>query len=118
MKNSLTIGKQAESMALQYLKSKRLQLIERNYSMPYGEIDLIMQDGNTVVFIEVRKRNSSAHGSALETIDVHKQRRLTMTAHSWLQKNTYQGDCRFDVVALGHDNYLKWIKNAFEAVEL
>jgi putative endonuclease len=112
--NLKKIGNQAENHACEYLQKKGLRLIERNYFCALGEIDLIMQDNDEIVFVEVRSRNQ--YGDALESIDEYKQAKLIKTAMYYLQK-TKQYDkvnCRFDVIGI-NNNQLEWIKNAFSA---
>lgn len=113
----LAAGAQAEAAALEYLESQGLRLVERNFRCRLGELDLIMRDGNGLVFVEVRFRASSRYGSPLESIDARKRGRLVAAAHQYLASRG--GDCpaRFDVVALapGPRRYeLQWIKNAFQ----
>ena len=79
-------GQQAEESAYHYLKTQGLVLVERNYNSPRGEIDLIMQDNNTTVFIEVRYRSNNWFGSGAESVDQHKQQKLLATAVHYLQK--------------------------------
>lgn len=107
-------GRKAETSALHHLQREGLRLIERNYTTRYGEIDLIMRDGGAAVFVEVRMRSSGAYGSAVETIDRNKCRRLMMAASTWLQENKHCGDCRFDVVAMDRGRPPHWVRNAFE----
>lgn len=117
MKNILS-GRKAEDDALRYLEQQQLKLIERNYATPYGEIDLIMQDQDSTVFVEVRKRSNSNYASAVESVDYRKQKRLTRTAYNWIQQKHYEGDCRFDIVAINGSGELDWIRNAFEASDI
>jgi putative endonuclease len=117
---SIKTGQQAEDSACHYLKTKGLSLIERNYSSPRGEIDLIMKDDSTTVFIEVRYRRNSRFGSGAESVDQRKQKKLLATAAHYLQKNpkAARGACRFDVVSLTANNdeqQLDWIPDAFQA---
>ena len=111
-------GKAAEDFALAELSKKGFRLIERNFSCKQGELDLVMMDGNELVFIEVRYRKSKDFGDGLESIDYHKQRKLRLAAETWLGKNqstTFKG-CRFDVMSIsGEINHLAadWIDDAF-----
>jgi putative endonuclease len=106
-------GQNAERQAEAFLRKKGLKLVDRNFKKPFGEIDLIMQDGNTLVFIEVRSRSTGNLASPEETIDRNKQRRIIKVAKSYLQ-NYPLTPCRFDVVGIvGQDIY--WIPNAFFA---
>ncbi|KAF0191584.1 MAG: hypothetical protein FD165_1653 [Gammaproteobacteria bacterium] len=118
--DAATRGRQAEELACRYLVEQGLQIKLRNYRCARGEIDLIMHDGDTVVFIEVRFRRSNRFGSGAETVDRHKQSRLIATASHYLQSQGGGPDiaARFDVVALspGDDRQtIKWIRNAFQA---
>ncbi len=80
-----------------------------------GEIDLIMRDGQTVVFVEVRSRRSMAWGGAAASVDFRKQQRIQRAAQCWLQSR-FAGrgwpECRFDVVAI-EGGRLTWIRQAF-----
>ena len=118
--NSNKIGQQAEDFAYQYLKAQGLSLVERNYCSPRGEIDLIMKDDSTTVFIEVRYRRNNQFGSGAESVDQRKQQKLLATAAHYLQKNpkAARGACRFDVISLTANNgeqQLDWIPDAFQA---
>jgi len=93
-------------------------LIDHNFSTALGEIDLIMRDGSTLVFIEVRQRRSAAYGLAEETIGHRKQEKIRRVANQFLQRNSkgYDQQCRFDVFAVNGDQTektIRWIKSAF-----
>ena len=117
---SITLGKQAEDAAYHYLTANGLKLIERNYKCRRGEIDLVMQDNNSIVFIEVRYRRNNRFGSGAESINSSKQQKLIMTAMHYLQthRNSTATASRFDVISIQgqqgkHD--IEWIQNAFQA---
>jgi len=107
-------GDLAENQALQHLTDSGLTLVTRNYRCKLGEIDLIMQDENHLVFVEVRFRKNSAFGSALESVTVAKQHKVILaTQHYLAQHNIGESKpSRFDVVGISPDN-IEWIKNAF-----
>ena len=109
-------GRKGEREALDYLRSKGLKLVTRNYRCRLGELDLIMSDGETLVFVEVRKRSRDALIAPALTVTHTKQRRLVKTARHYLMKNEAQATrpCRFDVVGVTQDN-IEWIPNAFDA---
>ncbi|AGA87763.1 MAG: YraN family protein [Gammaproteobacteria bacterium HGW-Gammaproteobacteria-9] len=120
MSDSQSSGRSAESLALHHLSSKGLRLLERNWSCRSGELDLVMLDGDTVVFVEVRYRRHTAWGGALESVDMRKQHKLIKTAQLFLQKESRwaRSPCRFDVVAIaatGKTEDLNWIRNAFDS---
>lgn len=95
-------------------------MLARNWRCKGGELDLVMLDADTVVFVEVRYRLHAGFGGALDSIDGRKQKRLVLAASLFLQKEAHWGNypCRFDVVALQGSHHagrpLQWLKNAFE----
>lgn len=119
VKSTLSSGHAAESEALAYLQRQGLQLLERNWSCRYGELDLVMLEGSTVVFVEVRSRRHEAWGGAIHSIDARKREKLIIAAQSYLQQSTRwsRSPCRFDVVTIQQQSSrrLDWIKNAFDA---
>ncbi len=106
-------GKKAEDVACSFLQRNGLSLMQRNYHCRYGEIDLVMQDSDTLVFVEVRYRSSIKFGSAAESVDSNKQRKLVFTANHYLQRHPTNQATRFDVVALSPQQEPEWITNAF-----
>jgi len=118
---SLSIGQTVERYALNYLKKAGLSTITQNWSCRFGEIDLIMLEHETVVFVEVRYRKSNYFGGALESIDQHKRRKLLKTAESFLNENPnwLEHACRFDVITVQPSQpetfKLDWIQDAFES---
>ena len=111
-------GEAAENAALQYLQRQGLRFIERNYRCKLGEIDLIMQDGISLVFVEVRFRRSTRFGSPAETVAARKQQRVVRAAAYYLQRHKLDQPCRFDVIGIqGNSDPVKveWIKDAFQA---
>ena len=107
-------GDAGEDAALAHLREHGLVLVERNFSCRGGELDLVMRDGATVVFVEVRRRAGSAFGGAAATIGRAKQARLLLAANTWLQRYRMPPACRFDVVAIDGGT-LNWLKNAISA---
>ena len=106
-------GQLGEDDALAYLTKQGLTLVERNFRCKGGEIDLIMQQGKTLVFVEVRKRADQRHGGAAASVTHAKQRRLIVAAQIYLQRYKAPPPCRFDVVAID-GNALDWLQNAIE----
>lgn len=115
-------GREAEAYALRHLQQHGLQLIAQNWSCKRGELDLVMLDGDTVVFVEVRYRRHAGWGGALESVDFRKQEKLTLAAQWFLQRESRWANspCRFDVVAINGDPglgpALNWLQNAFQTV--
>ena len=97
----LSKGLAFENIALKYLQNHQLRLIERNFRTRCGEIDLIMKDGSTLTFIEVRYRKSTTHGSSSESVTPTKQKKIIKSAQIYLmKKNLWHLNSRFDVVAI------------------
>ncbi|ACO77539.1 hypothetical protein AvCA_13130 [Azotobacter vinelandii CA] len=115
------IGRDAEALALLHLTAQGMRLLAQNWRCRCGELDLVMLDGDTVVFIEVRYRRHLAWGGALESIDTRKRMKLIRTAQYFLQQETRwaRHPCRFDVIAINADesasSRLNWIRSAFDA---
>ena len=112
-------GSDAEQLACEYLQQQTLHLVTKNYHSRRGEIDLIMQEQQILVFVEVRYRKSSRFGSALESVNRQKQQKIIATAsHYLMQNNEHYSAYRFDVVAISPDDNNKpvitWLKDAFQ----
>ena len=111
-------GSEAEQLACDYLQQHSLKLITKNYYCRRGEIDLIMQDGQDLVFIEVKYRKNAQFGSAAESVTRQKQLKIITTAeHYLLQSKERYVNYRFDVVAISPENdkpAIMWIKDAFQ----
>jgi len=106
----------AEKKALNYLIEQGLILLHQNYYCRFGEVDLIMLDQETLVFIEVRYRKNGQFGGALASINKSKQRKIIKTANHYLMQLTSEPYCRFDAIALNDtESNPLWIKNAFQA---
>ena len=115
-------GQQAERYALDYLQAQGLVWIQSNYRSVYGEIDLILQDQQTLVFAEVRYRRNNHFMLAAETINTAKQRKIIITARYFLtQHHTPCHTMRFDVVTLvgrlDRKPEITWIPSAFEDID-
>jgi len=105
-------GEAAEDRALNFLQRFGLRLVERNWRCRGGELDLVMREGATWVFVEVRQRRSMAYGGALASITPAKCRRLRLAAQLFLQQQGLaQVPCRFDAVVLQGDSSPEWVKN-------
>jgi putative endonuclease len=114
------IGDRFEQRACAELERAGLSVLARNYTTRFGELDLVMRDGDTVVFVEVRYRKHAAHGDAVASITLGKQIKLLKAAELWLADHPKlaRGNCRFDVVAYDGppDNArFSWLQGAFEA---
>jgi len=118
-------GQYTENLACQYLEDKGLKLLQRNFHCRFGEIDLIMQHNDSLVFVEVRYRRNTDFGSGAESITASKQSKLIKTASAYLQQHAKlsKHPARFDVVSITgpietsniNNINIDWIENAFGA---
>lgn len=107
-------GLKGEERALEYLTQRGMAPLARRYHSPYGEIDLIMRDGDAIAFVEVKTRGAGGKGAGLCAITPAKQRRLVQTALAYIAQ--YQPDCplRFDALEITPQGIV-YVANAFEA---
>ncbi|UZD66818.1 MULTISPECIES: YraN family protein [Marinobacter] len=118
--NRKKLGDQAEGVAARYLQSKGVRILERNVYNRGGEIDLIGQDAETLVFFEVRFRKRHALTDGAESIGWRKQQKLLRAVSFYLHRNgLWDHPCRIDVVAIApgttHQYRIRWIRNAIQA---
>ncbi|MFK7160955.1 YraN family protein [Marinospirillum sp. MEB164] len=110
-------GQSAEDAALAYLVQQGLHYLTRNFRSRFGEIDLIMQQQETLVFVEVRYRVSTHFGGGLGSITPQKIRRCRATAEVYLRRYTRLPPCRFDVISINGNleqaTALTWVQDAF-----
>jgi putative endonuclease len=110
-------GKKIEGFAKIYLQKQGMKFVASNYRCKAGEIDLIMRDGKTLVFVEVRYRRNLRFGSPVATVDWRKQKRIIAAASWYLQVNKIYDKvlCRYDIVAVSKklEYSFEWIKDAF-----
>ncbi|MDP3636166.1 MAG: YraN family protein [Azonexus sp.] len=109
-----TRGREAEALAARHLEGCGLRVIERNFRIRGGEIDLICRDGKALVFVEVRLRSRGDFGGAGASITASKRRRIILAAQHYLLGKR-DCDCRFDCILLDglDESRLEWLKNAF-----
>jgi putative endonuclease len=112
-------GAAAEDAAARHLLAAGCQLLARNARYREGELDLVVRDGELVVFVEVRLRAGMRFGGAAASVDAFKQKRLARAAQHWLaaQFGDRWPPCRFDVVSVAGDGTIEWIRDAFAARE-
>jgi putative endonuclease len=107
----LDIAKTGESLAVAHLKARGYDILERNYRAVRGEIDLIAQDGDFIVFVEVKTRRSLRFGLPQTAVTLQKQRQICKVALAYLQaKNRFDAPCRFDVIAIHLSPRLELLK--------
>ena len=113
MSNKREEGIQGEEQAAKTLKSKGYRIIEKNYRSPFGELDIIAEEGGYLVFVEVKKRNTRTFGDSFEAINAVKKKRIVRTAMFYMKTHKYQDrKVRFDVVGIDREN-VKIVKHAF-----
>ena len=116
-------GRQAEAAARAHLLGAGLREVAANANYRGGELDLVMRDGDCLVFVEVRYRRSSAFGGGAASVDAAKRRKLVIAAQSFLAEHRQylHSPCRFDVVEADGDPAapdIRWLKDAFRADEI
>ena len=112
----LRTGAAAEKQAERFLQKQGLRIIARNYKTPGrggGEIDLIAQDGDTLVFVEVRQRSRQDYGGAAASVGRAKQKHLRFAAQRYLQALSTLPPCRFVVLAVDGEQ-VEWLRAAFD----
>lgn len=114
----LNLGKKGEELAADYLIKSGYRIVERNYRCVFGEIDIVAEDGDTLVFIEVKSRRSANYGVPQLAVGYRKQKKISTVALNYIEERQKHGrSARFDVVSIrlsssGHA--IELIKNAFE----
>jgi putative endonuclease len=109
-------GARAEELCAELLRGAGLRVLARNWRCRHGEIDLVAEEGGTLVFAEVRYRRDQRYGGAAESVTSAKQARLIAAARLYLMRRP-DADCRFDVLLLDslEGSRIQWIRNAFVA---
>jgi putative endonuclease len=122
MKNLLRklLGDQGERAAVRFLRKLGYRIVAKQYRNSFGEVDVIAQDKETIVFVEVKTRKSTLDGQPFEAVDRRKQDKITRTALAWLKKHQrLEHRARFDIVSIvwpddGSDPQITHFQNAFE----
>ena len=110
-RSRLDIAKTGEALAVAHLKARGYEILARNYRAIRGEIDLVAQDGDCIVFVEVKTRRSLKFGLPQAAVTAHKQRQISKVALAYLQThNLFDAPCRFDVIAIHLSPRLELLK--------
>jgi len=117
----IALGRKGEEVAVDFLKKQGYRIIKRNYRCRAGEIDIVVEEGSSLVFVEVKSRRSTHFGLPEEAVSYEKRRHLTRVALGYLTHHRIkETKCRFDVVSVLMNDHgvkeIRLIKNAFEAV--
>lgn len=117
MAKHLLTGIQGESAAQNYLHGYGYQLLHKNWRHKHLEVDLVMRDGNTLVFVEVKTRTDGRFGLPYESVNWQKQRKLSQAATIYIKQNHYEGEIRFDIISIfvnkDQQFNIRHIKDAF-----
>ena len=117
--NRKKFGNQGEEVAAQYLEKCGCRILERQFRSPMGEIDIIAEAENTILFIEVKTRRPTQYGLPVQAVGKEKQRHILRTAIWYMQKKGFEErPCRFDIVEILYRDgsyVLRYYENAFEA---
>ncbi len=114
----LAAGEVAEALAARHLERHGLRIVAHNFRVRGGEIDLVCEEGRTLVFVEVRLRRNTSFGTAADSITPRKQQRIVLAAQHWLQRHGGANrPCRFDCVVMdaADEARIEWIRDAFTA---
>lgn len=118
MYNLRDIGAKKEDLAAEYLRKKGYFIIEKNYRVKQGEIDLVVRDGSCIVFVEVKYRKDENCGNPFEAVTVRKQKQICKTAVFYMNQNKINPDntaIRFDVIGIIGDR-ISHLSNAFDFI--
>ncbi len=118
--NRRTQGAHVEALAREFLLRQGLAPVAANANYRGGELDLVMRDGNTLVFVEVRYRRGSGFGGGAASVDANKRRKLVHAAGLFLaaHREHAKAPCRFDVIDASGDPEtpaFDWLRDAFRA---
>ncbi|WP_298594989.1 YraN family protein [uncultured Mitsuokella sp.] len=118
--NNKILGNQGEALAANYLIQHGYAILAQNYRIRSAELDLVVKDGNTIAFVEVKTRRNMHFGSGAEAVNYRKQKKIIQAAQYFLQRWNLEGrPCRFDVIEIYKDTNqlyrIHHLKNAFES---
>ena len=115
MTNFRKVGDGYEDIVVEIAKSHGMQILSKNFRTRYAEIDIIVKDGDTIAFVEVKYRSSNISGNGFNAVNITKQKHISKCALAYISKEHLPLDnkYRFDVVAISKNKY-KWMKNAFD----
>lgn len=109
------LGAKGEDIAVDTLKKKGCKILHRNYRTPLGEADIIVRDGDAIVFVEVKARTNKAFGQPFEAVDYRKQEKLKRIALFYLKHNKIEAPVRFDVISIISQNGKDEVNHIVEA---
>lgn len=107
------LGKKGEKLVEAYLKSQGMKILKRNYRTPFGEADLVLQDGEEIAFVEVKTRTSDKYGTPAEAVVKQKRQRYRKIAEFYWMQTGEEPNARFDVAEVYADGRIEYMKYAF-----
>ena len=107
------LGKKGEKLVEEYLVKQGCKIVKRNYKTPFGEADIIAQDGEELAFVEVKTRTNDKYGTPREAVGKEKQRRYYKIAQWYWLKTGAEPNARFDVAEVYDDGRIEYYKYAF-----
>lgn len=107
------LGRKGEDLTVKYLKKRRYKILERNYSTPFGEADIIARKGDAYCFVEVKTRSQERFGKPFEAVDERKMERYRKIAAYYCQSTLFfEPYCRFDVASV-EDGKIEYLEDAY-----
>ena len=113
--NRRKTGTAFEEIAANYLRKQGIRIIDMNYRISGGEIDLIGEDNENIIFIEVKYRKTASYGEPWEAVSIHKQKKICNVARQYCYSKRIRKQVRYDIISICGDEIL-WFQNAFEHV--
>ena len=107
------LGKRGEALVEAYLKKQGCKILKRNYRTPFGEADIIVEDGEEIAFVEVKTRQSEAYGTPAEAVGPSKQKRYRKIAEYYWMRTGEEPNARFDVAEVYADGRIEYYKQAY-----
>ena len=107
------LGRKGEKLVLKYLKKQGCKILKKNYSTPFGEADIVVQDGEEIAFVEVKTRTSDAFGAPREAVGADKRRRYRQIVKFFWKEHGEEPNARFDVAEVFEDGSIDYFKHAF-----
>ena len=113
-----TLGKDGENIAAAFLEKKGFRIIEKNYRTAFGEIDIIAQDRDVIVFVEVKTRSGTTFGYPFEAVNPKKREKIRKVALCFMKRRKKESPARFDVLSICFDNKRQQIEHIQDAFEV
>ena len=107
------LGRKGEKAVAEYVKKLGAKVLEKNFRTPFGEADLIVQDGDEIAFVEVKTRTGDGYGTPSEAVTAEKRRRYKKIAQFYWLKTGEEPNARFDVAEVYADGRIEYMKYAF-----